>query len=196
VTVHPALPVKSIRELIALARARPGQLEYSAAGAGTTTHFAGELFNLLTGSNLAAIHFKGSGPADAAVISGECEVTFGNVSQQIGYVSARRLRALAITSAQRSPILPNLPTVAEAGVPGYEFVAWHGVLAPQATPRPIIALLNERMSKFLTAPREARLWRNRGLHIVASTPEQFEAYLYSEQQKWAKVIKERGIKAE
>lgn len=196
VTAHPALPVRSIKELIALARARPGQLEYSAAGPGTNPHLAGELLNLLTGNHLAVLHFKSGSPVDMAVISGECEVTFGSVSQQIGYVSARRLRALAITSAKRSPILPNLPTVAEAGVPGYEFVTWYGLLAPQATPRAVVTLLNERMNRFLTAPSEAKLWQNRGLHIVASTPEQFGAYLYSEQQKWAKVIKERGIKAE
>jgi tripartite-type tricarboxylate transporter receptor subunit TctC len=196
VTVHPSLPARSIKELIALARARPGQLDYSAAGVGTNPHIAGELFNLLAGINLVAIQFKGGGPADMAVISGECEVAFGNISQQIGYVSARRLRALAITSARRSPIMPHLPTVAEAGLPGYEFVTWHGLLAPQATPRSIIALLNERLKRLLTDPRDARLWRDRGLDVVAGTPEQFAAHLFSEQEKWGKVIRERGIKAE
>jgi tripartite-type tricarboxylate transporter receptor subunit TctC len=142
------------------------------------------------------VQFKGGGPADVAVISGECQVTFGNVSQQIGYLRANRLRALAITSSERSPILPDLPTVAEAGVPGYEFVTWHGFLAPAGTPRTIVAQLNDQMKKVLTAPGDAGMWRERGLDVVASTPERFAAHLQSEQEKWGRVIKERGIKAE
>lgn len=196
VTVHPSLPVKSIKELIALARSRPGQLDYSAAGVGTNPHIAGELFNLLGRVNITAVQFKGGGPADVAVISGECQVTFGNVSQQIGYLRGNRLKALAITSAKRSPILPDLPTVAEAGVPGYEFVTWHGFLAPAGTPRAIVTQLNEQLKKVLTSPGDAGMWRERGLDVVASSPEQFAAHLQTEQEKWGKVIKERGIKAE
>jgi tripartite-type tricarboxylate transporter receptor subunit TctC len=196
VTVHPSLPVRSVKELIALARARPGQLNYSAAGVGTNPHIAGELFNLLTGSNIVAIQFKGGGPADMALIAGEVEMSFGNVSQQIGYINSGRIRALAVTSAKRSPILPNLPTVAEAGVPGYEFVTWHGILAPKATPRPVITYLNEQVKKVLTAPGQASLWQERGLEVVASSPEEFAIHLNNEQKKWGQVIKERGIKAE
>lgn len=196
VTVHPSVPVRSIKELIALARARPGQLNYSSAGFGTNPHIAGELFNLLAGVNLVAVQFKGGGPADVAVISGEVAATFGNVSQQIGYVKAGRLRALAVTGTTRSPALPDLPTVAEAGVPGYEFVTWHGVLAPKGTPRPIVNLLNQQLKKILTAPGEAKVWQERGLDVVASSPEEFAARLVSEQKKWGDVIKKRGIKAE
>jgi tripartite-type tricarboxylate transporter receptor subunit TctC len=196
VTVHPSLPARSVKELIALARAKPGQLNYSAAGVGTNPHIAGELFNLLARVNIVAVQFKGGGPADLAVIGGEVEMTFGNISQEIGYVNAGRLRALAVTSAKRSPALPDLPTVAEAGVPGYEFVTWHGILAPKATPRPVVALLNEQLKKVLTAPKDARLWQERGLDVIASSTEEFAAHLETEQKKWGRVIKERGIKAE
>ena len=196
VTVHPSLPVRSVKELIALAKARPGQLDYSAAGVGTNPHIAGELFNLLAGVNIVAVQFKGGGPADVATIAGEVGITFGNVSQQVGYIKAGRLRALAVTSAKRSALLPDLPTVAEAGVPGYDFVTWHGILAPKATPRPIISYLSEQLTKVLTAPDQARLWQERGLEVVASSPAEFATHIEREQTKWGKVIKERGIKAE
>ncbi len=196
VTVHPSLPVKSIKELIALARARPGKLNYSTAGPGTNPHIAGELFSLLAGLNVVAIHFKGGGPADLATIGGEVEMTFGNISQQIGYLNAGRLRALAITSSKRSPVLPNLPTVAEAGVAGYEFITWHGILAPKATPQAIVTTLNENIRKLLTVPDQARQWQERGLDVIASTPAEFAAHLAAEQIKWGRVIKERGIRSE
>jgi tripartite-type tricarboxylate transporter receptor subunit TctC len=196
VTVHPSLPVRSVKQLIALAKAKPGQLNYSAAGVGTNPHIAGELFNLLAGVNLVAVQFKGGGPADMAVIAGEIEITFGNISQQVGYIKSGRLRALAVTSSQRSQAMPDLPTVAEAGVPGYEFVTWHGILAPRGTPRPIVDLLNQNLKKVLTAPGEAKLWQERGLDVIASSPEEFAAHIEKEQKKWGRVIKERGIKAE
>jgi tripartite-type tricarboxylate transporter receptor subunit TctC len=196
VTVHPSLPVKSVKELIALAKAKPGQLNYSAAGVGTNPHIAGELFNLLAGINLVAVQFKGGGPADLAVIGGEVGITFGNVSQQIGYVNAGRLRALAVTSLKRTPVLPEVPTVIEAGVPGYEFVTWFVIAAPKAVPRPVVGTLNEQLKKVLTAPDQVRLYRDRGLDIVAGSPEECAAHLEIEQKKWGRVIKERGIKAE
>ena len=196
VTVHPSLPVHSVKELIALAKAKPGQLNYSAAGVGTNPHIAGELFNLLAGVNIVAVQFKGGGPADTAVIGGEVGITFGNISQQVGYIKSGRLRALAVTSLKRSSAMPDLPTVAEAGVPGYEFVTWHGILAPKGTPRPIVDLLNQNLKKVLNAPGEAKLWQERGLDVIASSPEEFAAHIEKEQKKWGKVIKERGIKAE
>ena len=196
VTVHPSVPARSIKELIALARSRPGQLNYSAAGVGTNPHIAGELFNLLAGVNIVAVQFKGGGPADIGAIGGEVAATFGNISQQIGYVKSGRLRALAVTSATRSPALPNLPTVAEAGVPGYEFLTWHGILAPKGTPAPIVNLLNEQLKKILTAPGEAKLWEERGLDVIASSPADFAARLANEIKKWGDVISKRGIKPE
>jgi tripartite-type tricarboxylate transporter receptor subunit TctC len=196
VTVHPSLPVRSIQELIALAKAKSGQLYYSAAGVGTNPHIAGELFNLLAGVNILAVQFKGGGPADTAVIAGEVGVTFGNISQEIGYVKAGRMRALAVTSAKRNPAMPELPTVAEAGVPGYEFDTWFVVAAPKGTSRAIVDKLNSQIRKALIAPDQVKFYAERGLTVIASTPEEAAAHLESEQTKWGRVIKKRGIKAE
>jgi len=196
VTVHPSLPVRSIQDLVALAKAKPGQLYYSAAGVGTNPHIAGELFNLLADVNISAVQYKGGGPADTALISGEVGVTFGNISQEIGFVKAGRMRALAVTSAKRNPAVPELPTVAEAGVPGYEFDTWFVVAAPKGTPRAIVETLNSRIRQVLTAPGQAKFYEERGLTVIASTPEEAAAHLENEQKKWARVIKERGIKAE
>ena len=196
VTVHPSVPARSIKELIALARSKPGQLNYSAAGVGTNPHIAGELFNLLAGVNIVAVQFKGGGPADIAVIGGEVAATFGNISQEVSYVKSGRLRALAVTSTTRSPALPDLPTVAEAGVPGYEFLTWHGILAPKGTPAPIVNLLNEQLKKILTAPGEAKRWQELGLDVIASSPADFAGRLTNEIKKWGDVIKQRGIKPE
>src|SRR5207248_1043693 len=196
VTVHPSVPARSIQELIALAKAKPGQLFYSAAGVGTNPHIAGELFNLLADVNIVAVQFKGGGPADQAVIAGDVAVTFGNISQAIIHVKSGRMRALAVTSAKRNPAAPELPTVAEAGVPGYEFDTWFVVAAPKGTPRAIVDTLNTHIRKVLAAPDQVKFYEERGLTVIASTPEAAAAHLEREQKKWARVIKERGIKAE
>jgi len=196
VTVHPSVPARSVKELIALAKSKPGQLNYSAAGVGTNPHIAGELFNLLAGVNIVAVQFKGGGPADIAALSGEVAATFGNISQEVEYVKSGRLRALAVTSTTRNSALPELPTVIEAGLPGYEFLTWHGILAPKGTPAPIVKLLNEQLKKILTGPGEAKLWQDRGLDVIASSPEDFAVRLVNERKKWGDVIKKRGIKAQ
>jgi len=196
VTVHPSLPARSIQELIALARAKPGQLFYSAAGVGTNPHIAGELFNLLAEVNIVAVQFKGGGPADQALIAGDVGVTFGNISQEIGFVKSGRMRALAVTSAKRNSAMPELPTVAEAGVPGYEFDTWFVIAAPKGTPRAIVDTLNSHIRKILAVPEQVKFWEERGFTVIASTPEAASAHLESEQKKWARVVKERGIKAE
>jgi len=196
VTVHPSVPARSVKELIALAKSKPGQLNYSAAGVGTNPHIAGELFNLLAGVNIVAVQFKGGGPADIAALSGEVAATFGNISQEVEYVKSGRLRALAVTSTTRNSALPELPTVIESGLPGYEFLTWHGILAPKGTPAPIVKLLNEQLKKILTGPGEAKLWQDRGLDVIASSPEDFAVRLVNERKKWGDVIKKRGIKAE
>jgi tripartite-type tricarboxylate transporter receptor subunit TctC len=196
VTVHPSVAARSIQELVALAKSKPGQLFYSAAGVGTNPHIAGELFNLLADVNIVAVQFKGGGPADTALIAGEVSVTFGNISQAIGHVKGGRMRALAVTSAKRNPAMPELPTVAEAGVPGYEFDTWFVVAAPKGTPRAIADTVNSHIRKVLTTPDQVKFWEDRGFTVIASTPEEAVAHLEREQKKWARVVKERGIKAE
>ncbi len=200
VTVHPSLPVRSVGELVALAKAQPGRLFYSAAGVGTNPHIAGELFNLLAGIDLVAVQFKGGGPADMAVIAGEVGITFGNISQEIGYVKAGRMRALAVTSAKRNAAMPELQTVAEAApegpLRGYEFDTWFVVVAPRGTPRTVVDMLNSHIRKALTAPDQVKFFEERGLTVIASTPEEAAAHLEKEQKKWGRVIKERRIRAE
>jgi tripartite-type tricarboxylate transporter receptor subunit TctC len=200
VTVNPSLPVRSIQELVALAKAKPGQLFYSAAGVGTNPHIAGELFNLLAGVDIVALQFKGGGPADTALIAGDVAVTFGNISQEIGFVKAGRMRALAVTSAKRNSAMPELPTVAESApegpLRGYEFDTWFVVAAPKGTPRAIVDTLNSHIRKVLAGPEQAKFYEERGLTIIASSPEEATAHLEREQKKWARVVKERGIKAE
>ena len=196
VTVHPSVPVRSIQELIALAKSKPGELNYSAAGVGTNPHIAGELFNLLAGVDIVAVQYKGGGPADTAIIAGEVAVTFGNVSQQTAYVKGGRLRALAVTSAKRIAAMPELPTVAEAGVPGYEFETWFVLAAPKGTPRSIVDTLNSHIRKVMTPPDQVKLFEERGVTVIASSPEEAAAHLESEQKKWGRVIRERRMRVE
>lgn len=195
-TVHPSVPARSVRELLALAKSRPGALNYASAGIGTNPHIAGELFNYLGKVNIVAVHFKGGGPGLIAAVSGEVGITFTNFAETSTLVKAGKLRALGVSSTKRAPAMPDVPTIAEAGLPGYEFVTWHGMLAPKGTPRPIIVLLNERIRKTMTAPDQAQRFHERGLDVIASTPEEFSAHLKSELQKWGRVIKERGMRAE
>ena len=195
-TVHPSLPVRSVRELLALARSRPGELNYSSAGPGTNPHISGELFNYLGKVNLVAIHYKGGGPGLVAAASGEVGVTFTNIAETTAYVKANRLRAIGVSSLTRSKALPDIPTVAESGLPGYEFVAWLGMLAPKGTPKPIVTLLNERVRKTMRMPDQAKRFDDLGLEVVASSPEEFSAHLVRELKKWGPVIKERGMRAE
>jgi tripartite-type tricarboxylate transporter receptor subunit TctC len=194
--VHPSLPVRSVRELLALARAKPGQLNYASAGPATNPHIAGELFNLLGKVNIVVVHFKGGGPGLIATVSGEVPIAFTNFSETSALAKAGRLRALGVSGAKRVAAMPEVPTIAEAGLPGYEFSTWHGVLAPAATPKAVIAVLNDRLKKAMTAPDQVKRFEERGLDIIASTPEEFSAHLQSEYKKWGRVIRERGMKAE
>jgi tripartite-type tricarboxylate transporter receptor subunit TctC len=193
--VHPSLPVRSVKDLIALAKSRPGQLHYGTAGPATNPHIVSELLNLLGNVNITAVHYKGGGPALIAVLSGEIEIAFTNFSETSEFVKAGRLRGLGVSSAKRVPSMPDVPAIAET-LPGFEFTTWQGLLAPRGTPRPIVALLNERLKKALAAPDQVKRFQDRGLDIIASTPEEFAAHLKSEYQKWGRVIKERGMKAE
>jgi tripartite-type tricarboxylate transporter receptor subunit TctC len=194
--VHPSLPVRSVRELLALARSKPGELNYASAGPATNPHIAGELFNLLGKVNIVAVHFKGGGPGLVAAISGEVGIAFTNFAETSALVKAGRLRALGVTSAKRVAAMPEVPTIAEAGLPGYEFTTWHGILAPRDTPRAIVALLNDRLKKSMAAPDQVKRFEERGLDIIASSPQEFSTHIQSEYKKWGRVIRERGMKAE
>jgi tripartite-type tricarboxylate transporter receptor subunit TctC len=193
--VHPSLPVRSVKELLAMAKARPGQLNYGSAGPATNPHIAGELFNLLGKVSMVPVHFKGGGPALIAAMSGEVAITFTNFSETSAFVKAGRLRALGISSLKRNPTMPDIPTIGES-LPGYEFTTWHGMLAPKKTPQPVIAVLSERLRKSMAAPDQVKRFQDRGLDVIASTPEEFAAHLQSEYKKWGRVIKERGMKAD
>jgi tripartite-type tricarboxylate transporter receptor subunit TctC len=194
--VHPSLPARSVKELIALARSKPGKLNYGSAGTATNPHIAGELFNYLAKTNVVAIHFKGGGPALIATMSGETQMTISNITETFPLVNAKRLRGLGVTSLKRAKVVPDIPTIAEAGLPGYEFITWHALVAPKGTPAAVVATLGEKVRSTLRTPEETQKFGDRGLDVIASTPEELTAHLKSEVQKWARVIKERGMRAE
>jgi tripartite-type tricarboxylate transporter receptor subunit TctC len=196
VTVHPSLPVHSVKDLLALARSRPGQINYASAGMGTNPHIAGELFNIMGKVSMIPVHFKGGGPSLIAAMSGEVSATFTNIAETSAFMRAQKLRGLAVTSPRRSPAFPQIPTVDESGLPGYEFVTWFALLAPAKTPRGVITQLNEALRKTLATADSARLFTERGLDITASTPEAASDHLKKEVERWARVVKERGMKAE
>ena len=194
---HPALPVNSMKDLIALARSKPNALTYGTAGAATNPHIAGELLNNLAKIKLLAVHYKGGGPAQIATLSGETQLYFVNaIPEALPHIQAKKLKALGITAAKRNAIAPEIPTMAEAGVPGYEFTTWQILAAPKATPAPIIAMLNEKVRAVLKTPEAVKRWQERGFDVVASTPEEMAIHLSSEVKKWRVVFKEQGIKAE
>ena len=196
IIVHPSLPVKSVKELIALARARPGQLNYASAGSGNATHLAGELFRSVAKVNLVHVPYKGSGPALTELIGGQVQLMFSNLVAALPHVRSGRLRALAVTGKQRSPTVPDLPTVIDAGVPGYVVTSWFGVLAPAATPRDIVLRLNAELVIAAKAPDMRERLAGEGADPITSTPEQFAAYIKTEIAKWTKVVRDANISAE
>ena len=196
ISVHPSVPARSVSDLLALAKSKPGALNFGSAGIGTNSHITGELFNLLGGTSIVAVHYKGGGPALAAAVSGEVQVAFSNVSQTLRMVEAGRLRPLAVSSLKPSPAFPRLPTIAQAGLPGFEFVAWHLVVAPAGTPAAIVKTLNDKVRATLSDPVILKRFDNGGMDPVPTSPKETAAYLRSEQVKWRRVIKERNIKAQ
>ena len=196
IVVHPSVPARSIRELIALAQAHPGKLNYASGGNGTNFHVSAELFKHYTGTQIAHVPYKGGGPALASVIGGETDITIPSLGAVLPHVNSGRVRALAITSAARSPMMPNLPTVAESGVPDYVFTSWVGVLVPAGTPPNIITALNGHLVKAVRAPEVVNRLAADGTQIIAGSPEQFAALIKTEIPRWAKVIKASGIKPE
>ena len=196
VVVHPSLPAKSIRELVALARAKPGQLNYSSAGSGNATHLAGELFNSLARVKLVHVAYKGSGPALIDLVGGQVQLMFANLTAALPQVKTARVRALAVTGEKRAAAAPELPTVIEAGVPGYVVVSWFGVLVPAATPREIVMRLNAALGQAMRAPDIRERLAGEGAEPAVGTPEQFAAFIRADIAQWTKVIKDAGIVAE
>ncbi len=196
IVAHPSVPVRDLAGLVALARAKPGSINYSSSGAGTLTHLGAELFKYLTATNLVHVPYKGGGPALAAVIAGECDVTFQTPLAAAGQIKAGRLHALAVTSNRRLAMLPDVPTTAEVGVPKYEFQSWVGILAPAATPPAIVRQLNEHIVRAARTAVVTERFAREGAEVVAGTPEQFRKVIADETALWAKVIREMGIRAE
>lgn len=196
IVVHPSLPVKSIKELIALARARPGELNYAAGAMGASPHLSGELFKLMTGINIVHVPYKGAGPAVNALLGGHVHLMFATANTVLPHMKAGRLRALAVSSAQPSALAPELPTVAASGVPGYEAEGQIGILAPAKTPASIVNRLNEEIVRALHTADVAEHFFNTGNEVVGSPPEQFAALIKSDMAKWGRLIKDVGIREE
>ena len=193
---HPTVPAKNTAELIALAKARPGQLNYASAGGGSATHLSGELLKSMAGVNIVHVPYKGTGPAVTALLSGEVDLYFATVPAALPLVEAKKLRALGVTGARRSPLMRDVPAIAEAGLKGYETSTWHGVLAPAATPADIVVKLNAEIARTLAQPAVKERLVGQGLDPVGGTPEQFGAYLKTEISKWAVVVKASGARPE
>lgn len=193
---HPTLPVKNVKELIALAKARAGDLNYASSGSGTPAHLAGELFKSMAGINIVHVPYKGSPPALTSVLSGETSMLFSPVTIAIPHTKSGKLRALGVTTAKRSKLVPELPTIGESGLPGYEVTQWYGMQVPAGTPKDVIAKINGEVGKILAMPDIIEKLVLFGAEPAPSTPEFMTAYVKSEVEKWAKVVKASGAKAD
>jgi tripartite-type tricarboxylate transporter receptor subunit TctC len=194
--VHPSVPVHSVQELIAYAKARPGQLNYGSGGVGTTPYLATELLKSMTDIDVVHVPYKGGAPALADLMAGQLTFMIENVPGTMPMVKSSKLRALAITSAQRSPLAPDLPTMAEAGVAGYEMVGWNGVFVAKGTPPTIVARLNGDLAKVLRLPDVKEQMAALGAEPGGDSAQAFGAFVSAEQARWGKIIKERGIRPE
>ncbi|MBX3662588.1 MAG: tripartite tricarboxylate transporter substrate binding protein [Burkholderiales bacterium] len=194
--VHPSLPAKNVKEFIALVKPRPGQINFASAGVGTSPHLSMELFLVMTGLKMLHVPYKGSGPGVTDLVAGHVPAMMPNMLSAKPHIQSGRLRALGVTGAKRAPGADDIPTIAEAGVPGYEAVQWYGLLAPAGTPRDIISKLHTGVVRALQNPEVRQRLLNDGAEPVGSSPEEFAAYLRSETAKWAKVIQAAGIKPE
>jgi len=192
--LHPSVPAKTVVELIALARAKPGSLTFGSAGMGTNPHLSGELFKSLARIDMVHVPFKGSGQSIISQVAGEIAANFPSVPTAMPYVKAGRLRGIGVTTLKRVEVLPDVPSIAEAGLPGYEATQWFGLLAPAGTPRPIIDRLHQESSRALRSADMKERMTAEGLEVVGSTPEEFASYIRSETEKWTQVIKAAGIK--
>ncbi len=192
--VHPSMPVKSLADLVALAKQRPGQLTFASSGIGNATHLTGELFKSMAGVDVVHVPYKGGGAAVADLIGGHVAYSFASMPSALPHVRAGRLRALAVAPAQRVATAPELPTVAESGLPGFASEDWQGVLAPAKTPQDIVARLNGEIHKVLGAPELREKLENQGFQVRLSTPQQFSDLIRSESAKWAKIVKDANIR--
>ena len=194
--VHPSVPARNVKELIGLLRARPGQMTYSSGGIGGSTHLAGELFKLLAKVDMVHVPYKGGSPAVTDLVGGQVTMTFGNLTTVLPFARAGRLRALAVTSSTRSPALPDVPAMAEAGVPGFEAATWNGLIAPAATPKDVVAKLNADIVKVLRLPDLREKLAANALEPIGDSSAEFGAFIAREIERWGKVVKAAGLKAE
>ncbi|MBI4189313.1 MAG: tripartite tricarboxylate transporter substrate binding protein [Betaproteobacteria bacterium] len=193
-STHPSVPVKSVKEFIALAKARPGQLNYGSSGVGSANHLAGALFQEMTGTKLVHIPFKGAGPATIALMGGEIDFMFSSTTAVVAQVKLGRLRAIAVTGPKRFSEMPNIPTVSEAGLPGFVVTGWFGVVAPAGTPREIINKLGAEIVKVVQQPAVQERFASLGTVPVGSSPQEFAAFLRAEIEKWSRVVKASGAR--
>ncbi len=194
---HPSFPPRTVKDMIAFSKSRPpGEINYGSSGIGTTVHLSAALFEYMTGVKWTHIPYKGAGPALIDMLGGQFSLYFGNVPSVIGYARSGRLRGIAVSGAKRSSAAPDMPTIAESGVPGYEVTTWYGVSAPAKTPRPIIDKLHSEIARTLKAPDFSARLKDQGADPIGITPEQTTAYVQNEINKWAKVIKAAGLKGE
>ena len=191
--VHPSLPVRSVKELIALAKARPGELNYAVGNIWTPTHLVPELFNSVAAVKIASVFYKGSGPAAVGVLTGDAQVVFGSVTALIPHVRSKRLVALAVTSPARSPIAPEVPTLVELGVKGVQAPSWYAIVAPAATPKAIVGKLHGELAAISKLPDFEALFRKQALEPTSMTPEEFAVFLRGEYDRWGKIIKSLKI---
>jgi tripartite-type tricarboxylate transporter receptor subunit TctC len=196
VVVRPSLPVKTTKELIALAKSKPGQLNFASSGQGSVIHLATELFASMAGVKMNHIPYKGTGPALTDTIGGQTDLFFSSTATALSHVQSGKLRPIAVTTAKRIPALPNVPTVAESGVPGYEVILWHGLIGPKGLPRPIAERINGEVTKALKLKETAEQLQNDGVAPAGGTQEQFAAQIKKEIEVWRKVAAEAGVKAE
>ena len=193
---HPSLPARAVKELVAFARTRPGQINFAAGSVGSNPHLAMELFLSMTGLKMVHVPYKGQGPALIDLMAGHVSLSMANMLSALPHVKNGRLRAIGVTGAKRASVAPGIPTIAEAGVPGYEVVQWFGVLAPAHTPRDIIARLHAGIVRVVQDPAIRERFSSDGAETVGSTPEEFAAVIRADLSKWSKVIKDAGIKRE
>ena len=192
--VHPSLPIRNLKELIAYAKSKPGQINFASSGTGGSQHLAGELLKSMTGIEMTHVPYKGSPPALVDLLAGRVPLMSSTMPPALPHIKTGKVRVIAVTSAKRSAVLPDVPTVAESGVPGYEAIAWQGLVAPAGTPKAVIVRLNAEFVKALKQPDIAAKLNEQGFETVASTPEWFAQYTKTEIEKWSKVIRAAGIK--